>query len=138
MWTMGAKEDLYEYLDGDDDEILQYAVADKDFAIILKNDLTYSVVPTREDAIEFIDNIYRNYAVYLNDDDRCYIKRDDHECKYFTSADAQKDGVFDYIFVPKGKYYITKFGKIIGVGSSEREMEEKMYAHYKAKYTFSC
>ena len=40
IWTMGEKEALLEYLDGEDDEILQFAVPDKDFAIILKNDLT--------------------------------------------------------------------------------------------------
>ena len=137
IWTMGEKEALLEYLDGEDDEILQFAVPDKDFAIILKNDLTYSVVSTRQEAVDFISNIYRNYSVYQNNDDRSYITRDDHERKYFTSADAQADGVFDYIFVPKGKYYITKYGKIFAVGNSEQEMQQKMYEHYKAKYTFS-
>ena len=46
-------------------------------------------------------------------------------------------GVFAYIFGPKGKYYITKYGKIFAVGNSEQEMQQKMYEHYKAKYTFS-
>ena len=137
IWTIGEKDALLEYLEGDDDEILQFAVADKDFAIILKNDLTFSVVDTKQEAVDYISNVYRNYSVYQNNDDRCYIARDNHERKYFTSADAQTDGVFDYIFVPRGKYYITKYGKIFGVGNSEQEMQEKMYEHYKAKYTFS-
>lgn len=30
-WTYGEKEDLYPYLDGEDDEIFEYAVSDKFF-----------------------------------------------------------------------------------------------------------
>lgn len=138
VWTVGEKDALTEYLDGDDDEILQFTAIDKDFAIILKNDLTYSVVDTKQEAIDFVSNIYRNYGVYQNNDDRCYLARDDHERKFYTSADAQADGVFDYVFVPRGKYYIMKYGKIFGIGNSEQEMQQKMYEHYKAKYTYSC
>lgn len=139
IWTIGGTKDvLTSYLDGEDDEILQFAVPDKDFAIILKNDMTYTVLDTQQEAKDYIANIYRNYNIYQNNDDRCYIMRDDHDRRYLTSAEAQKDGVFDYVFVPKGKYYITKFGKIIGVGSSEQEMQQKMYEHYRAKYTYSA
>lgn len=137
-WTMGEKDALLDYLDGDDDEILQFAVVDKDFAIILKNDLTYTVTDTRQEAMDYIAHTYRNYSIFQNNDDRCYIARDDHERKYRTSAEAQADGVFDYIFVPRGKYYVTKFGKIFGVGNTENEMQEKIYTHYRAKYTFTC
>ena len=87
IWTMGGTKDaLLEYLDGPDDEILQFAVVDKDFAIILKNDMTYTVMDTRQEAVDYIAYIYRNYEVFQNKDDRCYIARDDHERRYLTSA----------------------------------------------------
>jgi len=40
-WTMGEKDALLPYLDGEDDEILEYAIINKDFAIILKNSLLF-------------------------------------------------------------------------------------------------
>ncbi len=135
-WTMGEREALLEYLDGEDDEILEFAVVNKDFAIILKNDETFDIKDTREEAVEYIRHIYRNYVICQNLDDLCYIKRDDTSRKYRSAAAAQADGVYDYVFVPTGKFYIAKFGKIFGVGSDEKEMQEKMYEHYRAKYTF--
>lgn len=136
-WTMGEREALLEYLDGDDDEIWEFAVLNKDFAIILKNGLTYDIKDTREEAIDFISYIYRNYSICQNNDERCYIARNDTERKYLTAAQAQEDGVYDYVYVPRGKYFIAKYGKIFGVGNSEKEMQEKMYEHYRAKYTFA-
>lgn len=137
-WTMGEKDALLELLDGADDEILEYAVADKDFAIILKNGMTFDIADTRQEALDYIAHIYRNYTVFRNDDNRCYIARDDASRKYLTSAEAQQDGVFDYVHVPRGSYCIAKYGKIFGVGQSEQEMQELMYKHYCAKYTFIC
>lgn len=136
-WTMGEREALLVYLDGEDDEILEFAVADKDFAVILKNDLTYDVKDTRQEAIDYISHIYRNYVICRNTDSRCYIDRNDTERRYLTAAEAQRDGVYDYVYVPKDKYYIAKFGKIFAVGNDENEMHEKMYEHYRAKYTFA-
>lgn len=136
-WTMGEKDALIEFLDGEDDEILEFAIADKDFAIILKNDMTFDITDTRQEAIDYISNIYRNYTICQNNDDLCYIARDNTEKKYQTAAAAQNDGVFDYVYVPRGKYYIAKFGKIFGTGNSEKEMQEQMYRHYRAKYTFA-
>lgn len=138
QWTYGEMGDLYPYLDGEDDEIFEYAIADKFFAIILKNDMTYDVVDTEQEAVDKIAYIYRNYAVRQNEDDKCYIAREDTEKKYLTPASAQADGVFDYVYVPKGMYYLTKFGKILSIGHTEDEMIEKMYQHYKAKYTYLC
>lgn len=135
-WTFGEEEGLVPYLDGSDDEIMQFAVHDKDFVIILKNDLTYDVVDTEQEAKEKIAYIYRNYTISRNDGELCYIARDDLEKRYKTSGDAQADGVFDYVFVPKGTYFIAKFGKIFGIGKSEKEMYDKMYQHYRAKYTY--
>lgn len=53
-----------------------------------------------------------------------------------TPADAQADGVFDYVYVPRDMFFLSKFGKIIAIGHSEDEMREKMYEHYRAKYTY--
>lgn len=135
-WTFGDMEGLNPFLDGPDDEIMQFAVLDKDFAIILKNDMTYDVVDTEQEAKNKIAYIYRNYTISLNDGDLCYIARDDLDKRYKTAGDAQADDVFDYVFVPKGTYFIAKYGKIFGVGKSETEMYNKMYDHYKAKYTY--
>ncbi len=135
-WTFGDSDALIPYLDGKDDEILQFAVYDKNFVIILKNDMTYDVVDTEKEARDKISYIYRNYVISQNDGDLCYIARDDIDRRYKTAGDAQADGVFDYVFVPKGTYFIAKFGKIFGVGKTEDEMYEKMYAHYRAKYTY--
>jgi len=63
-WTMGEKDALLPYLDGEDDEILEYAIINKDFAIILKNDMTYDIKNTRQEAIDFISYIYRNYSIF--------------------------------------------------------------------------
>ena len=135
-WTFGDAEGLTPYLEGSDDEIMQFSVSDENFVIILKNDLTYDVVDTESEAKEKIAYIYRNYKITRNDGDLCYIARDDVERRYKTSGDAQADGVFDYVFVPKGTYFISKYGKIFGIGKTEAEMYAKMYAHYKAKYTY--
>ncbi len=135
-WTFGDKDGLKPYLDGPDDEILEFAVYDKDFVIILKNDLTYDVMDSVQEAKDYIAHIYRNYIISLNDGDLCYIARDDLSRRYKTSGDAMQDGVFDYVYVPTGTYFIAKFGKIFGVGRTEDEMYEKMYAHYRAKYTY--
>ena len=63
QWTYGEREDLLPYLDGEDDEIFEYAIENRNFAIILKNDMTYDVCDTEDEAIEKIAYIYRNYAV---------------------------------------------------------------------------
>ncbi len=136
-WTMGEKDALLPYLDGEDDEILEYAIINKDFAIILKNDMTYDIKNTRQEAIDFISYIYRNYSICQNFDDRCYIAREDTSQKFLTSAEAQENGVYDYVHVPRGQYYIAKYGKIFAIGSTEQEMQQKMYEHYRAKYTFA-
>ncbi len=135
-WTFGEREGLNPYLDGADDEILQYAVYDKDFVIILKNGLTYDVCDSEDEARAYIAHIYRNYIISLNDSELCYIARDDLSRRYKTSGDAQADGVFDYVYVPRGTYFIAKFGKIFGVGKTEEEMYERMYMHYRARYTY--
>lgn len=136
QWTYGEREDLLPYLDGEDDEIFEYAIENRNFAIILKNDTTYDVCDTEDEAIEKIAYIYRNYAVVQNDKDLCYIARDDTDKRYKTPADAQADGVFDYVYVPRDMFFLSKFGKIIAIGHSEDEMCEKMYEHYRAKYTY--
>lgn len=135
-WTFGDKDDLRPYLDGEDDEILEYAVIDRNFTIILKNGLTYNVVDTEQEAIDAITYIYRNYQIVQNTQKKCYIARDNVNKKYLTPAAAQNADCYDYVYVPEGKYYLSKFGKIIAVGQSEEEMTEKMYAHYRAKYTY--
>ncbi len=135
-WTFGDEEALLPYLDGSDDEIMPFAVYNKDFVIILKNDLTYDVVDSEEEAKDKIAYIYRNYSIALNDGDLCYIARDNTEKRYKTAGNAQADGVFDYVYVPTGTYYIAKFGKIFAVGKTEEQMYEKMYEHYRAKYTY--
>ena len=138
QWTYGERRDLLPYLDGDDDEILEYAVPDNGFAIILKNGLTYDVVDTEQDAIDKIGYIYRNYAVAQNEGDKCYISREDTQKRYKTPAEAQSDGEYDYVYVPQGMYFLTKFGKILAIGKTEDEMTDKMYEHYRAKYTYLC
>lgn len=135
-WTFGAKEGLYPYLDGEDDEILEYAIIDRNFAIILKNGLTYDIADTEQEAIDAISYIYRNYEIVKNEDKNCYISRDDTSKKYYTPAAAQNDDVYDYVYVPKDMFYLAKFGKILAVGKTEEEMTEKMYQHYRAKYTY--
>ena len=137
-WTFGDKDAVRPYLDGEDDEILEYAVYDKNFVIILKNGETYDVCDSEDEARDFIAHIYRNYIISLNDGETEYIARDDLNRRYKTSGDAQADGVFDYVHVPKGTYFIAKFGKIFGVGKTEDEMYNKMYTHYRAKYTYMC
>lgn len=137
-WTYGEREDLLPYLDGEDDEILEYAIVDRNFAIILKNGMTYDVVDSEKEAIEKIGYIYRNYAVKQNKGGKCYICRDDTKKKYLTPAAAQSAGAFDYVYVPTDMYYLTKFGKILAIGKSEEQMQEKMYEHYRAKYTYLC
>ena len=119
QWTYGDREDLLPYLDGEDDEIFEFAIADRNFAIILKNGMTYDIADTEDEAIEKIAYIYRNYAVVQNDGDKCYISRE-----------------FDYVYVPKDMYFLSKFGKILAVGHTEDEMREKMYEHYRAQYTY--
>jgi len=57
-----------------------------------------------------------------------------YHCK--TPAEAQANGEFDYVYVPKDMYFLSKYGKILAVGNSEDEMREKMYEHYRAKYTY--
>lgn len=52
QWTYGEREDLLPYLDGEDDEIFEYAIENRNFAIILKNDTTYDVCDTEDEAIE--------------------------------------------------------------------------------------
>lgn len=52
QWTYGEREDLLPYLDGEDDEIFEYAIENRNFAIILKNDMTYDVCDTEDEAIE--------------------------------------------------------------------------------------
>lgn len=104
QWTYGEREDLLPYLDGEDDEIFEYAIENRNFAIILKNDTTYDVCDTEDEAIEKIAYIYRNYAVVQNDKDLCYIARDDTDKRYKTPADAQADGVFDYVYVPRDMF----------------------------------
>lgn len=138
QWTYGEREDLVPYLDGEDDEIFEYAVSDRGFAIILKNGMTYDVVDSEQEAIDKIGYIYRNYAVVENNDSKCYIAREDTTKRYATPAAAQQDGIFDYVYVPQGMYFLTKFGKILAIGKSEDEMTEKMYEHYRAKYTYLC
>lgn len=138
QWTYGDKEDLFEYLDGEDDEIFEYAITDHRFAIILKNGMTYDVTDSEEEATEKIAYIYRNYSVVQNTSERCYISRDNTSLKFKTPAEAQSKDVFDYVYVPQNMYYLTKFGKILAVGASEDEMTEKMYEHYRAKYTYMC
>lgn len=137
-WTFGEKEDLLSYLDGEDDEIFEYAIVDRNFAIILKNGMTYDITDTEQEAVDAISYIYRNYSIVKNEDTNCYIARDDTSKKYYSAATAQADNVFDYVYVPQNMYYLAKFGKIIAVGRSEDEMTEKMYAHYRAKYTYIC
>lgn len=136
QWTYGERDDLKPYLDGEDDEIFEYAVTDHSFAIILKNGLTYDITDTEQEAIDKIAYIYRNYAVVQNDDDKTYISRDDTTKRYRSPAEAQNDDVFDYVHVPTGMYYLSKFGKILAIGQTEDEMINKMYEHYKAKYTY--
>ena len=136
QWTYGEREDLLPYLDGENDEIFEYAVENHDFAIILKNDMTYDIVDTEEEALEKIAYIYRNYAVVKNDGDKCYIVRENTDKRYKTPAEAQADGEFDYVYVPKDMYFLSKFGKILAVGHTEDEMREKMYEHYRAQYTY--
>lgn len=111
QWTYGEREDLLPYLDGEDDEIFEYAIENRNFAIILKNDMTYDVCDTEDEAIEKIAYIYRNYAVVQNDKDLCYIARDDTDKRYKTPADAQADGVFDYVYVPRDMFFLSKFGQ---------------------------
>ena len=98
--------------------------------------MTYDIVDTEEEALEKIAYIYRNYAVVKNDGDKCYIVRENTDKRYKTPAEAQADGEFDYVYVPKDMYFLSKYGKIIAVGNSEDEMREKMYEHYRAKYTY--
>ena len=136
QWTYGDKEDLLPYLDGEDDEIFEFAIADRNFAIILKNGMTYDIADTEDEAIEKVAYIYRNYAVVQNDGDKCYISREDTDKRFKTPAEAQANGEFDYVYVPKDMYFLAKYGKIIAVGNSEDEMREKMYEHYRAKYTY--
>ena len=100
--------------------------------------MSYDVGDSDREAIDKIAYIYRNYAVTQNVDEKCYIARDNTDKKYLTPASAQADGVFDYVYVPKGMFYLTKFGKILSIGHSEDEMIDKMYQHYKAKYTYLC
>lgn len=138
QWTYGERTNLLPYLDGEDDEIFEYAVPDNGFAIILKNGMTYDVVDTEQEAIDKIGYIYRNYAVRENNADKCYIARENTQKRYKTPAEAQADGEFDYVYVPQGMFFLTKFGKILAIGKSEDEMVEKMYEHYRAKYTYLC
>ena len=126
------------YLDGEDDEIFEYAVPDNGFAIILKNGMTYDVMDSEQEAIDKIGYVYRNYAVHENNSDKCYIARENTQKRYKTPAEAQADGMFDYVYVPQGMFFLTKFGKILAIGKSEDEMVEKMYEHYRAKYTYLC
>ena len=51
QWTYGDREDLLPYLDGEDDEIFEFAIADRNFAIILKNGMTYDIADTEDEAI---------------------------------------------------------------------------------------
>ena len=136
QWTYGERGDLFPYLDGEDDEIFEYAIENRNFAIILKNGMTYDICDTEDEAIEKIAYIYRNYAIVQNDGDNCYISRDNTDKRYKTPADAQADGEFDYVYVPKDMFFLSKFGKIIFIGHSEDEMRQKMYEHYRAKYTY--
>lgn len=136
QWTYGDREDLLPYLDGEDDEIFEFAIADRNFAIILKNGMTYDIADTEDEAIEKIAYIYRNYAVVRNDGDKCYISREDTDKRFKTPAEAQANGEFDYVYVPKDMYFLSKFGKILAVGHTEDEMREKMYEHYRAQYTY--
>lgn len=136
QWTYGERGDLFPYLDGEDDEIFEYAIENRNFAIILKNGMTYDICDTEDEAIEKIAYIYRNYAIVQNDGDKCYISRDNTDKRYKTPADAQADGEFDYVYVPKDVFFLSKFGKIIFIGHSEDEMRQKMYEHYRAKYTY--
>lgn len=136
QWTYGDKEDLLPYLDGEDDEIFEFAIADRNFAIILKNGMTYDIADTEDEAIEKVAYIYRNYAVVQNDGDKCYISREDTDKRFKTPAEAQANGEFDYVYVPKDMYFLSKFGKILAVGHTEDEMREKMYEHYRAQYTY--
>lgn len=137
-WTYGEREDLLPYLDGEDDEIFEYAIADRNFAIILKNGMTYDVVDSEKEAIEKIGYIYRNYAVTQNNAKKCYISRENVKKKYMTPAEAQEGGEYDYVYVPTEAYFLSKFGKILAIGKTEEEMQEKMYEHYRAKYTYLC
>lgn len=135
-WTFGGRDGLLPYLDGEDDEILEFAVLGRDFAIILKNGQTYDVVDTEQEAIDYIAHTYRNYSIQKNTSRLCYIDRNDIGNRYVTSAAAQQAGVYDYVYVPQNCYFISKFGKIFAIGRTEEEMYEKMYEHYRAKYTY--
>ncbi len=136
QWTYGSKQDLMEYLDGEDDEILEFAIENRYFAIILKNGMTYEICDTEDEAIEKVAYIYRNYDVVQNTTDKCYIVRDNPKKRYKTPAEAQAHGEFDYVYVPKDMYFLSKYGKILAIGRTEDEMREKMYEHYRAKYTY--
>ncbi len=135
-WTFGGRDGLAPYLDGEDDEILEFAVIDRNFAIILKNGQTYDIADSEQEAKDFIAHTYRNYSIQRNDSRLCYIARDDVNKRFATSAAAQQGGVYDYVYVPRGDYFITKFGKIFAIGKTEEEMYDKMYEHYRAKYTY--
>jgi len=135
-WCLTAAKDLVDYLDGPDDEIYEFLVHDTDFSIILKNDCTFEVVDTQQEAIDYVEHTYRNYSIVKNEQNYCFIDRNDLNKAYLTAGDAQDNDCFDYVYCPTGFYYLAKYGKILFVTDNEDEAREKMYEHYKAKYTY--
>lgn len=137
-WTFGDKENLVPLLDGDDDYIMECLATNTSFAIILRDGKTYKVKDTEKEAQDYIAVLYRFYAVNKNEDRNCYIDRNDISKRFLTNGDAMTAGVYDYVFVPTGQYFLTREGKIIAVGKTEQEVLQKMYDHFGATYTYIC
>lgn len=134
-WTFYSKDDLKPLLNGEDDYILEFYVESEDFAIILKNGRTFDVRNSAEEAQEYVKQIYKNYEMVQNTGTRNYLSRSNPQAAYRSAGEAQIDGEYDYIFVPTGHYYLTKFGKIIAGAPTEEAIEQKMFQLSGATYS---
>lgn len=137
-WTFGDKQSLVPLLDGDDDYIIETVASSTDFAVVLRNGKTYRVKDTEEEAQKFIAVMYRYYSVEQNTEKECFIDRADSKKRFLTSGDAMAAGVYDYVYVPTGNYFVSREGKIMSAFKTEEEAFNFMYEHEGVCYTYIC
>ncbi|MBR4800354.1 MAG: hypothetical protein IK048_01580 [Clostridia bacterium] len=135
-WTFDDKSALMPLLDGEDDEIREFYVTDENFAILLRNGNTFDVRDTIAEAENFILRQYRAYTIRQCKDDNCYFNRENFNQSFKTGAMAQEEGVFDYVFVPKGQFLLARYDKIVATAPTQEEIVRKMFKVFGCAYTY--
>ncbi len=138
QWTFDSKDNLTPLLEGKDDYVMEFAVPDEHFAIILKNGRTFKVKDNLSEAEEYIKQIYRNYKIVENEDENQYISREDPSLRFATSGLAQQAGIYDYLFVPTHAYFVTRQDKVLFTAPTYEIAQQKIYDHFGAIYTYIC